>query len=427
MIEQILAYLVEISGGNQAVSAALTLSVSTAAMYALRSIPLSIYSMIKSQIITTVTINDSTYDRRIIFVGLVEYLNKNALPWGSRSLAYEERPTSRQEETTPTISLGLGTHIVMFHGRPMLVYRSQSGADALKEVSYITIGILGRKRDVFYQLLREVCPARPEGVACYGFNYSQWCIDTYLSACGLSGLALSEKTETFFRATVQSFINSEQVYRKLNIPYKKTILLYGKTGSGKTALLRALASEFGMPICSLNMAGLTDAQLGMAFTKLPPRCMMLVEDFDSQLDARSRDLEGTDKDKQQKSASSLSGLLNVLDGAIPLHNVIVVLTTNCLDSIDSAVRRPGRVDLEAELPMPGPDVIQSHFNKVYPGIEDLVRSWPALPPCLITEIKHCALDNAQTAADMINHFSEKKASALDIQSGSIQGRHSHLL
>ena len=427
MIEQVLAYLVQISGGNQAVSAALTLSVSTALMYALRSLPVSVFKLIKSQVITTVTINDSTYDRRVIFVGLVEYLNKHALPWGSRSLTYEEHPAPGNTQARPTISLGLGTHIVMFHGRPLLVHRSQSGAEALKEVSYITISTLGRSRAIFFQLLREVCPARPEGIACYGFNYSCWVVDTYLSATGLDGLALAPKTEKFFRSAVQSFLDSEQTYKALGIPYKKTILLYGKTGSGKTALCRALASEFKMPICSLNMTGLQDAQLALAFTKLPPRCMLLLEDFDSQLDARSRDNAANDTERKQKAASSLSGLLNVLDGAVPLHNVIVVLTTNCLNSIDSAVRRPGRVDLEAELPMPGPDVIQQHFERLYPGIDDLVDVWPALPPCLITEIKHSALADKLKAADLINRFGNDPAAAYLIQDGSTHGRHSNQL
>ena len=62
---------------------------------------------------------------------------------------------------------------------------------------------------------------------------------------------------------------------------------------------------------------------------------------------------------------TLSGILNALDGVSSLNNTIVVLTTNCIENIDKALLREGRVDCMIELPKIRGEVVKDHLESVY--------------------------------------------------------------
>lgn len=61
-------------------------------------------------------------------------------------------------------------------------------------------------------------------------------------------------------------------------------------------------------------------------------------------------------------------LLNQLDGFEPTKNIKIIMATNCIDILDSAPLRPGRMDRKLEFPPPGPEVRVSilwiHSRKV---------------------------------------------------------------
>ena len=141
---------------------------------------------------------------------------------------------------------------------------------------------------------------------------------------------------------LQRFLDSEERYAKLGVPWHRGYCLYGPPGTGKTSLGRALASHFGLSVYYLPLNDLRDdTNLMELFRDLPERCILLLEDVDSVHAAVSREDEG--------GRLSISGLLNALDGVVTPRGMITIMTTNDFESLDPALVRPGRMDRAEEL------------------------------------------------------------------------------
>lgn len=148
-------------------------------------------------------------------------------------------------------------------------------------------------------------------------------------------------------------------------------------GSGKTSLIQSLAGELGLDIymISLSGPGLDDAALQDLFSRLPERCIALMEDIDAAFRHDiNRDVSHTDSQRArfpsagsatQSGGVTLSGLLNVLDGAAAHEGRLLFATTNDCDSLDSALRRPGRMDRLIEFKLASRCQIAEMFQRFY--------------------------------------------------------------
>lgn len=132
-------------------------------------------------------------------------------------------------------------------------------------------------------------------------------------------------------------------------------LFYGPPGTGKSSLSTALAGEFGLDLYEVKIPSVaSDADLEQMFQEIPPQCIVLLEDIDAVWTAEREypDREDRTAGSGSRSPSSnctLSGLLNVLDGVGSQEGRIVIMTTNKPERLDSALVRPGRVDMKVHL------------------------------------------------------------------------------
>lgn len=154
-------------------------------------------------------------------------------------------------------------------------------------------------------------------------------------------------------ADVRKYLDpaTKRLYESRSMPYRRGYLFFGPPGTGKSSLCTALAGEFGLDLYEVKIPCVAcDQDLEQMFQEIPPQCIVLLED----VDAVWTDRDSSEKDDNHGAAArpsscTLSGLLNVLDGVGSAEGRIVIMTTNKPDRLDSALVRPGRVDMKVML------------------------------------------------------------------------------
>jgi transitional endoplasmic reticulum ATPase len=150
------------------------------------------------------------------------------------------------------------------------------------------------------------------------------------------------------RELVQLPLTYPHVYRHLGINPPRGIILYGPPGSGKSHLARAVANEVDARFYYINgpdvigtYTGETEANLRRMFNEAGHHSPSII--FIDELDAMApkRGETGAHSDTR-----TVTQLLSLMDGLKRVDSVIVIGTTNRVDAIDPAFRRPGRFDRE---------------------------------------------------------------------------------
>ncbi|KZS88791.1 P-loop containing nucleoside triphosphate hydrolase protein [Sistotremastrum niveocremeum HHB9708] len=170
----------------------------------------------------------------------------------------------------------------------------------------------------------------------------------------LDSLIIEESTKTMLLDDVKEFLGSESWYTDRGIPYRRGYLLHGPPGTGKTATIYTLAGELGLEIYALTMSEglINDAGLKALIRAVPSHAILLLEDIDCVSHSLRIEQDEAMNDPQSrpvsKSAVTLSGLLNAIDGVGTEQGRLIFCTTNHLNHLDPALLRPGRMDVKVE-------------------------------------------------------------------------------
>ena len=144
------------------------------------------------------------------------------------------------------------------------------------------------------------------------------------------------------------------LYSKLGHRMPRGILLYGPSGTGKTLLAKAVATESEANFISVKGPELLSKWVGESErgiremfrrARQASPCVIFFDEIDSIAPIRGMG-EGAVTEKV------VSQLLTELDGIESLHGVVVIAATNRADMIDRALIRPGRFDKIVLVPMP---------------------------------------------------------------------------
>lgn len=160
---------------------------------------------------------------------------------------------------------------------------------------------------------------------------------------------------------LQQFISEDTKarYKELGIPHSRTYMFFGPPGTGKTSLIKVLASEINYNIGMINFSkDLDDKTLKRAISKRPRNSIIVLEDIDCLFDSR----------KQSDAYSTnitFSGLLNTLDGIVTHENFIVIITTNHLEVLDHALKR--RVDYYVKFDYCTKSQVKSMYHRFFPN------------------------------------------------------------
>ena len=198
-----------------------------------------------------------------------------------------------------------------------------------------------------------------------------WVEDQEARARTMDSVVLEKASKAALVDDVNDFVGvtSRNWYLRHGVPYRRSYLLHGPPGSGKTSVVQALAAALERPLCVLSpIAQLNDGQLRELLDNVPSRALILIEDIDS-LFTRSRR-------KRDLSALSFSGLLNGLDGVGESDGRLVFLTTNHRNRLDAALIRPGRVDVHVPFLHAESEQMKLMYRSFYPDApSDLAQAF----------------------------------------------------
>jgi transitional endoplasmic reticulum ATPase len=156
------------------------------------------------------------------------------------------------------------------------------------------------------------------------------------------------------RETVELPLKHPEIFEKLGVESPKGILLYGIPGTGKTLLAKAVASESRAHFISVSgpeiigkFYGESEARLRDLFKEARENAPTII--FIDEIDSIAPKREEVTGEVERRVVSQM---LSLMDGLQSRGKVIVIAATNRPNSLDPALRRPGRFDREIEVKVP---------------------------------------------------------------------------
>jgi energy-coupling factor transporter ATP-binding protein EcfA2 len=146
---------------------------------------------------------------------------------------------------------------------------------------------------------------------------------------------------------------------------KRGVVVYGDSGCGKTVLIKSIARiaiENKIHPCIVENSDVRDERFLSKLSSFSSRykpSMIVFEDFDAMVKSR---------EKGEGENTILKGLLSFLDGFHKRDKNIVILSTNYIEDLDSALKRPGRLDYFLKIDPPSDEVKMEYFKKR--GVEE---------------------------------------------------------
>jgi chaperone BCS1 len=276
--------------------------------------------------------------------------------------------SNQEAKSQPRFTPAIGSHNFWHNGTYFQLRRKEvsmfdelgGGAAAFKDKEILTLSCFGRSTEPIKKLIQlakqhyhlghnaKTVIKRPAAKDMRRFGgRGSWVKIAERPCRPMKTVVLDKERKMDVLADINEYLNpaTARWYANRGIPYRRGYLFYGPPGTGKTSLTVALAGVFGLDIhvVSLLEPTLTEEELGMLFTNLPARCIVLLEDIDTA--GLIRNDPASDEEKAKQSASdqssndwnvvnltkalkkaneqseeerkkgiSLSGLLNIIDG-----------------------------------------------------------------------------------------------------------------
>src|SRR3990170_3991421 len=168
------------------------------------------------------------------------------------------------------------------------------------------------------------------------------------------------------REMIELPMRHPELFEKLGVEAPKGVLMYGPTGTGKTLLAKAVAGETNSHFISLSGPEVMGKYYGESEERLREIFKQAEENVPSIIFIDEIDSIAPKRDEVSGEVEKrvVSQLLSLMDGMKSRGKVVVIAATNRPDSLDPALRRPGRFDREIELGIPDRDgrlqVLQIH-------------------------------------------------------------------
>ncbi|TVT97212.1 hypothetical protein EJB05_57584, partial [Eragrostis curvula] len=255
-------------------------------------------------------------------------------------------------------------------------------------------------------------------------------------------LAMDQKLKQSIIDDLNRFIKRKDYYKKIGKAWKRGYLLYGPPGTGKSSLIAAMANHLRFDIYDLELTEVnSNSDLRRLLVGMSNRSILVVEDIDCTIELKQRE-EGDESDKSNlteekkgedkasnfgirihhfdMSLVTLSGLLNFVDGlwSTTGEERIIIFTTNYKEQLDSALLRPGRMDMHIHMGYCTPEsfrILANNYHSIdyhvtYPEIEELIKK-VTVTPAEVAEVLMRNDDTNVALQDLVDLLKSKMKDA----------------
>jgi mitochondrial chaperone BCS1 len=337
-------WLVEQFANNDVLSGVVGGSLFASILFMLKGLPKALWDLFYWRFTCSLLVlnEDSAFERVNEWLASLEYATT------CRRLRLSSKYDEDRGENREIMAPGLGSHLIWYRGRPVLVEREfpekGSGLGGWRRMEDIRIRTLGSSPTLLHDLVKEISEARSgaRSKTTEVFMYrGRWRLACRKQKRALDTVTLPVEQKEAIVSDAERFIAARSWYGKRGVPYRRGYLLEGPAGTGKTTLALALAGHLGRPIYALNIGSLTnDNALIEGVSTVSEDGVLLIEDVDAAAVGARR----STSDGEKSERVTLSGLLNALDGVFSTDGRILIMTTNRPDKVDPALLRPGRAD-----------------------------------------------------------------------------------
>ena len=175
---------------------------------------------------------------------------------------------------------------------------------------------------------------------------------------------------------IVDFLHNPKKYEEIGAKMPKGALLVGPPGTGKTLLAKAVAGEANVPFFSISGSEFVEMFVGMGAAKVrdlfqqaneKAPCIVFIDEIDTV--GKKRDGGGFSGNDEREQ--TLNQLLAEMDGFDGKKGVVILAATNCPDSLDPALLRPGRFDRRVPVELPDlkgrEEILKVHAKNIRVG------------------------------------------------------------
>ncbi|PIN16549.1 AAA+-type ATPase [Handroanthus impetiginosus] len=212
----------------------------------------------------------------------------------------------------------------------------------------------------------------------------RWRWTPFTHPATMETIVMDSDLKTRIKSDLENFLKSKQYYHRVGRVWKRSYLLYGSAGTGKSTFIAAMAKFLNYDIYEFNLHKIAnDSDLKYLLLQTTTKSLLVIEDLDRLLEEKS-------------TALSESGILNFMDGIFSCcgEERVMVFTVNSKENIDANILRPGRIDVHINFPLCDFSAFKSLANshlglkdhKLFSQVEEIFQIGASLSQAEICEI-----------------------------------------
>lgn len=204
-----------------------------------------------------------------------------------------------------------------------------------------------------------------------GDGYTYWEKVAVLPKRRLNTIYIPREQKKLLIDTINTFFASRKYYEEHGVPWTLKILLHGEAGTGKSSIVKMIASEWNRSLYECtggkNGAFIPDAISDNNKQIISP--LFSISDIDkypiliNEPDLKIED--GGSKEEQLRQKQVFNNMINALDGISTEGGRIIIMTTNHIERFSETFLRPGRIDLCMKIGYVVPETFRAFVHDNY--------------------------------------------------------------